>query len=215
MTQKKRDRLHRLIYNKANFIVNKHGIPGVKLQTSIAEGAKLEEPKIIICNHQSHLDLITMLTLSPKMVFLTNDWVQNNPVYGYLIRHAEFYSVSEGVETLMPKLENLIERGFSIAVFPEGTRSKDCKIGRFHQGAFYLADQLKLNVLPMYLWGAGRVLPKGKFTLRRGTIYLKVDNPLELNQIQAFGGLREQASAMRKMYKENYRKICNAQDQNV
>ena len=215
MTQKKRDRLHRLIYNKANFIVNKHGIPGVKLQTSIAEGAKLEEPKIIICNHQSHLDLITMLTLSPKMVFLTNDWVQNNPVYGYLIRHAEFYSVSEGVETLMPKLENLKERGFSIAVFPEGTRSKDCKIGRFHQGAFYLADQLKLNVLPMYLWGAGRVLPKGKFTLRRGTIYLKVDNPLELNQIQAFGGLREQASAMRKMYKENYRKICNEWDQNV
>lgn len=215
MTQKKKDHLHKLIYNKANFIVNKHGIPGVKFSPSISDDAHLEQPKVIICNHQSHLDLITMLTLSPKLVFLTNDWVQSNPVYGYLIRHAEFYSVSEGVETLMPKLRNLIERGFSIAVFPEGTRSKDCRIGRFHQGAFYLADQLNLDVLPMYLWGAGRVLPKGIFTLRRGRIYLEADKPLKLNDIKALGSLREQSSAIRKMYKEKYSHICNCQEQNV
>lgn len=215
MTVKKKDYLHRLIYNKANFIVKKHGIPGVKFYGPASVDAELAVPKVIICNHQSHLDLITMLTLSPKMVFLTNDWVQSNPVYGYLIRHSEFYSVSEGVETLMPKLQNLIERGYSIAVFPEGTRSKDLKIGRFHQGAFYLADQLQLDVLPMFLWGAGRVLRKGRYTLRRGRICLEVGNALKLSDIKAIGTLKEQASALRRMYKEKYSHICNKQEQNV
>lgn len=138
----------------------KHGIPGTTFKYQVAKDVSFDNPHIIICNHQSHLDLVCQLVFSPKMIFLTNDWVWNNPFYGFMIRHAEYYPVADGIESLLPKLRSLVERGYSIAVFPEGTRSKDCRIGRFHQGAFYLAEQLGIPILPMCLYGPGKYYPR-------------------------------------------------------
>lgn len=52
-------------------------------------------------------------------------------------------------------------------VFPEGTRSADGKIGRFHKGAFYLAGELGLDILPICLYGNGMISSK------RQPIYIK------------------------------------------
>ena len=155
------------------------------------------------------------LIFSPKMVFLTNDWVWNNPFYGFMIRHAEYYPVAEGIDSLLPKLRGLVERGYSIAVFPEGTRSKDCRIGRFHQGAFYLSQELGVDVLPMCLYGPGKVLPKKTYTLRKSPIYVQVDSPVARAELQAMGDTKAQASQMRRRYQEEYGKIRNRIEQDV
>ena len=89
MTERKRYRLHQLIQWTARFVMIHHGIPGTRFSSKVAEGVNFDKPHIIICNHQSHLDLMCQLIFSPKMIFLTNDWVWNNPTYGFLIRHAE------------------------------------------------------------------------------------------------------------------------------
>ena len=145
-----------------------HGIPGTKFLSKVAEGVDFNKPRIIICNHQSHLDLMCQLVFTPKIIFLTKAWVWNNPFYGSLIRNAEYLPVKEGIESIMPHLRSLIDRGYSIAVYPEGTRSKDCKIGRFHQGAFYIAKEFGLEILPMYLYGSGKILPKTGYHCIRG-----------------------------------------------
>ena len=153
MTERKRRRLHQLIYRVSRFVMMTHGIPGTRFTWKVADDAKLDTPHVVICNHQSHLDVMCQLAIMPKIVFLTNEWVWNNPFYGFLIRHAEYYPVAEGIETLLPKLQSLVRRGYSIAVYPEGTRSKGCTIQRFHQGAFYLADRLgisKIKVEPLW-----------------------------------------------------------------
>ncbi len=157
-----------------------------------------------------------MLMLTPKLICLTKDWVWNNPFYGYIIRNAEFYPVSEGTETLMPKLQSLVERGYSIAVYPEGTRSQNCSISRFHQGAFHLAQQLELDVLPLILYGAGKALPKkGKF-LRKWPIRIELDKRLSPAEMLALGDTpREQASQMRKYYKRRYAEMANRIEQDV
>jgi 1-acyl-sn-glycerol-3-phosphate acyltransferase len=128
MTEQKRTNLHKLIYRASRFVMLTHGIPGVKFSYGICDGVTFDRPRVIICNHQSHLDLFCQLIFTPNMVFLTNDWVWNNPSYGLLIRNAEYYPVREGLEELLPKLQSLVERGYSIAIYPEGTRSKDCRI---------------------------------------------------------------------------------------
>jgi hypothetical protein len=72
------------------------------------------------------------------------------------------------------KLKDAVERGCSIVVFPEGTRSADCSIRRFHKGAFYLAERLNLDIIPVLLHGAGHVLPKDDFMLRKGSIHIRI-----------------------------------------
>ena len=215
LTEKKRHNLHRLIYHATRFVMLRHGIPGTCFSYQVAEGVDFNKPSVIICNHQSHIDLACQLIFTPNMIFLTNQWVWNNPLYGLLIRNAEFYPVAEGIDALMPKLQSLVERGYSIAVFPEGTRSKDCSIGRFHQGAFYIAEQLGLNIVPMYLYGPGKILPKKTYHLRKGPIYIEVDEPITNAQLKAMGDTKSQASLLRRQYIEKYEQIANQIEQNV
>jgi 1-acyl-sn-glycerol-3-phosphate acyltransferase len=209
--------LHKLIYRASRFVMLTHGIPGVKFSYGIRrEGVRREgkcslfdRPRVVICNHQSHLDLFCQLIFTPNIIFLTNDWVWNNPSYGLLIRNAEYYPVMDGLEELLPKLRSLVERGYSIAVYPEGTRSKDCQIGRFHQGAFWLAEQLGVDILPMCLYGPGKILKKKTYTLQKGPVRIEVDEPVSLEELRAMGDHMAQAKEMRRRYKERYEALAN------
>ena len=215
MTEKKRYRLHQLIYYASRFVMIHHGIPGTKFRAKVIGDTDFSQPRIIICNHQSHLDLMCQLVFIPKIVFLTNDWVWNNPFYGLMIRNAEYLPVRDGLDNLMPQLRSLVQRGYSIAVYPEGTRSKDSRIGRFHQGAFYLAQKLNLEILPMCIYGPGKILPKGTYHLRKGLFYVEVGRPLAQEQMQAMGDLKKQASEMRKRYVRKYTEIADKIEQGV
>ena len=214
--EKKRMGMHKLLWNFSRFVTIWHGIPGVKFSVGNPHKENFEKPAIIICNHQSHLDLMTMLIHTPKIVCLTKDWVWNNPFYGYIIRNAEFYPVSEGTETLMPKLKSLKERGYSIAVYPEGTRSPDCSITRFHQGAFHLAQQLELDILPLVLYGAGKALPKKDRHLHKWPIRIEIDKRISPEELQSHGDTTmAQASSLRKYYRQRYAEIANKIEQDV
>ena len=115
----------------------------------------------------------------------------------------------------MPHIQSLVERGYSVALFPEGTRSKDCQIGRFHQGAFYLAQELNLEILPMYLYGPGKILPKKSHVLHKGIFMIEVGQPITPEQMREMGDLKRQASTMRKRYQLKYEEMANQIEQYV
>ncbi len=148
-------------------------MPGVECHVHNPEGETLERPGIMICNHQSHLDLLYTLILSPKIVCLTNKWVWNCPFYGWIIRYAEFLPVSDGLEQHEEELKAAIDKGYSILIFPEGTRSEDCSILRFHKGAFHLAERFNVDVIPVLIHGIGHFFPKKEFLLRKGRVDVK------------------------------------------
>jgi len=163
---------HRLLQWAADFVIRR--VPGVKFRYENLSGETFDKPAVIISNHQSHLDLMCLMMLTPKLIILTNDWVWNSPFYGRLIRYADFYPVSNGIESSLAQLSEVVNRGYSIVIFPEGTRSADSNIGRFHRGAFYLAETLNLDIIPVFLHGVGHVLPKNDFLLRKGQMTVQV-----------------------------------------
>lgn len=171
-SDKKRLRFHAMIQKLLGIAV-RH-IPRVKFHYDNSIGETFDRPAVIVANHQSHLDLLCMLQMTPKIVILTNDWVWRNPIYGAIIRYAEFYPVKDGYEALLPKLRSLVDRGYSIVVFPEGTRSEDGEIGRYHKGAFLLAQQLKVDLMPVVIHGATHVMPKRDLVLREGQLTVEV-----------------------------------------
>lgn len=130
-------------------------------------GERFEKPAVVIANHQSFIDILVLLSICPKAVMVTNGWVWRSPVFGRIVRYLGFYHAADGYERLAPALAQKVADGYSVIVFPEGTRSADGKIGRFHKGAFYLAGELGLDILPICLYGNGMISSK------RQPIYIK------------------------------------------
>lgn len=127
------------------------------------------KPAVYIANHASFLDILCTTMLHPRLVLLTNKWVWRSPVFGAVVRMAEYYPVAEGVDDSLDQLQHLVDRGYSVLVFPEGTRSYDDKIKRFHKGAFYIAEKLKLDIVPLVLHGIHYTMQKGDWLLKDGT----------------------------------------------
>ena len=135
--------------------------------------------KVVIANHSSFLDILVTTMLHPKLILLTNKWVWNSPVFGSVVRLADYYPVSEGAEDSIEMLKDRVKEGYSVVVFPEGRRSEDGKINRFHKGAFYLAEALDIPVQPLLIHGAADGIPKGTFYLNEGCLSLKFLPPIE------------------------------------
>lgn len=174
------------------------------------------KPAIIICNHQSHLDLMILLGLTKNIIFLTNDRVYNNPFYGHILHNAQYYPISMGYENLKPKIKKMTDRGFCIAIFPEGTRSKDCRIGKFYNGAFQLANDLDLDILPLVLYGAGRALPKNSVFIHKSPIELHIEKRITPEESEKLGStVREQSKWFRNFYINRLTDISNKIAQHV
>ncbi|MGE8429373.1 MAG: 1-acyl-sn-glycerol-3-phosphate acyltransferase [Sphingobacterium sp.] len=144
--------------------------PFVKKQQFNPHGEDFKKPAIIIANHNSLLDTLLIGRLLPKCVFVTNEWVYKSPVFGRVVRRAGFLMLDDDLEKSKNKLKRRIDAGYSIAIFPEGTRSATNDVQRFHKGAFYIAEQLQLDILPIYIHGAADVCPKGDFIIYDGTL---------------------------------------------
>lgn len=204
-TEKNKMLIHKTLYKAANFVIK--NIPGVKYFYNKNASENFEKPAIIISNHQSLLDLMCAMMMTPKMIILTNKWVWNNIIFGKLIRYAEFYPVHNGIEQSTSHLKELANRGYSILIYPEGTRSKDSSIQRFHRGAFYLAEELNLDIIPIFVHGAGDVLPKKGCYFKPGKIHLEVYERITPED-KSFGEtFKERAINFEKYYKERYLKI--------
>lgn len=133
-----------------------------------------ERPGVYVVNHSSFLDILLTTMLHPKIVLLTANWVWHSPVFGKIVRMAEYYPVAEGADNSIEHLRNLTDKGYGVLVFPEGTRSIDDSIKRFKKGAFYIARQLKLDIIPIVIHGAHYSMEKGDFLLKDGTITVTV-----------------------------------------
>ncbi len=131
------------------------------------------KPCMVICNHQSLIDIPLALMWTPKMIMITNERVYYSPLIGKLVQLGGFFPASRGYEEISGKLKDLIAEGYSIFVFPEGTRSDDGRVKRFHKGAFYMAEELGLEILPMVMHGTGEYIRKGEYFGRRSAITVK------------------------------------------
>jgi 1-acyl-sn-glycerol-3-phosphate acyltransferase len=139
------------------------------------------------------------MMLTPKLMILTKKGVWHNPFYGIIIRYADFFPISD-TDEMIKKIQTKLQAGYSVVIFPEGTRSEDCKIKLFQRGAFYLAEQLKLDILPVFIKGFGEVLPKKSFHLHPGTMSIDVMPRICRDKLTAEENYRELTRRLRRAY---------------
>ena len=163
-----------------------------------------DKPAVYIANHASFLDILAVTMLNPKLVLLTNKWVWRSPVFGKIVRMAEYYPVADGAEDSIEPLRSLVQQGYSIVVFPEGTRSYDDTIHRFHKGAFYIAEQLQLDVVPILMHGVHYTMQKSDWLLKNGTVRLTILPRIDAADATFGKGFSERTKLISRFFKAKF-----------
>ncbi|KAM0946845.1 putative 1-acylglycerol-3-phosphate O-acyltransferase [Dioscorea sansibarensis] len=122
-------------------------------------------PAVYISNHLSFLDIYTLLTLGRCFKFISKRSIFLFPIIGWAmyllgvipLRRMDSRSQLDCLKRCM----ELIKKGASVFFFPEGTRSKDGKLGAFKKGAFSVAAKTGAPVVPISLMGTGELMPAG------------------------------------------------------
>lgn len=181
----------------------------VKTVRTNESNEQFKKPAIIVANHQSFIDILLLLSINPKFVMVTNGWVYKSPFFGPIVRYADFYNTSNGYELLVDSLKQKVNDGYSIIVFPEGTRSEDNKLNRFHKGAFFLAQELELDIVPIILYGTGMISSKKQpFYIKKGIIAANVLPRIAFNN-ELYGiTYQEKTKTISKLFKKEFELIC-------
>lgn len=141
------------------------------------------KPYVFVMNHQSMLDIPAAFAAIPAdLRFVAKKVLKYVPVLGWYMRVTGMIFVDrsnriQAVKSLKHAADK-IRNGKSIIAYPEGTRSRDGRILPFKKGAFVLALEAGVPIIPVAIDGSGKVLPTDTFKVRPGTIRLKVGQPI-------------------------------------
>jgi 1-acyl-sn-glycerol-3-phosphate acyltransferase len=138
-------------------------------------------PALLIANHQSFLDpLLVGLPLRRPVSYLARDSLFRVPVIGAILRATYVMPIrrdAAGSESLRLSLKRL-EEGFLVGVFPEGTRTRDGRLGALKPGFVALVRRASVPVVPVAISGAFQALPRGAFFLRPRPVRVVFGRPL-------------------------------------
>lgn len=165
------------------------------------------KPAVIIANHTSFLDTLAVGMITPKIIYLVNDWVYNSPIFGRIVKLAGYYPASQGIEGSVEHLRDKIEKGYSLMVFPEGTRSNTSEINRFYKGAFYLAAHFKIDVLPVYIHGNSETLPKGDHIIYDENITVVIDKRIKADDLSFGENYSQRTKSINKYFRSEFHKL--------
>ena len=165
------------------------------------------KPAVIISNHTSFLDILAVGMITPKIIYLVNDWVYNSPFFGKIVKLAGYYPASQGIEGSVEHLRDKIEKGYSLMIFPEGTRSNTNEINRFYKGAFYLAEHFNIDILPVYIHGNSETLPKGDNIIYDENITVVIDKRIKVED-KSFGeNYSQRTKSINKYFRAEFNKL--------
>lgn len=142
---------------------------------------------IFAANHTSYIDPLAFVPNIPRRVAIPlKKEIFRIPILSYGMRLAKFVPVDRAsrkasTESLKLALRYLSE-GYSMAVYPEGTRSPDGRMLPFKGGAFVMAIQAGLPMVPVSIVGARKLLPKGEIAIRPGEVIVRFGLPVDTSQ---------------------------------
>ncbi len=191
---------HRIIQRFALHPVTIKGYIEVKVHNDYNE--QFNKPAVIISNHQSLIDILTILSLSPNIIIIAKADFARHPIIGPILHFANFYPVSDGFEYITEQLREKVANGWSIAIFPEGTRTLDGNILRFHRGAFYMAEMFDLDILPCFVENTFDLMPKGRYFAHGGQAHFHILPRIKPDDTCYGIGYRKRAKGIEHYYRE-------------
>ena len=158
-----------------------HGA-GARLQVEGLGNVDWSQPLVLVANHQSIIDVCALFRAVPTPLrFVLKQEMTRVPFVGWYARRMGMVFIERGsARSSARRLHaavDLLRGGASVCAFPEGTRSRG-RVGPFKGGAFQLAIEAGVRVVPVAIEGSGGVLPAAGFRVRPGRIVVRLGEPL-------------------------------------
>ncbi len=174
----------RLIYTLARFCIRVAGwVCGVKVVIRGKDKVLPGQTYVFLSNHQGNFDAPVLAHAIPR------DWralvkkeVMRLPVLSLVLRQVRFVPIDRGdPQKARGSIDlgvKLLGQGYSFIAFPEGTRSRDGRLGDFKKGVFIMALRARVPVVPVSLVNSSVIQPPGAYKIRPGIIEVVFHDPI-------------------------------------
>ena len=180
------------------------GLAGVRLRVDGEQNLWDQRPAVFLFNHQSQLDVAILCKLLREgFTGVAKKELATDPVFGLAFRLAGVAFVDRadhghGRQALEPAVKTL-RNGISVLIAPEGTRSVTPALGEFKKGAFHMAMQAGVPVVPIVIRNAGEMMWRDAMTIRRGCVDVVVHPAIDVSAWTT-DDLTERVAGVRQLY---------------
>jgi 1-acyl-sn-glycerol-3-phosphate acyltransferase len=159
------------------------GVPGVKLEVKMHGRLESGRPYVFMANHASMVDIWAMLVAIPASFrFIAKKQLSRIPLFGWAMSAGKFIFIDRqntaSARRTMGEAARRIRSGQSVMIFPEGTRTRDGRLGPFKKGGFHLAMDSGASIVPVAIRGSREVMPRGAALIHAGMVSVEVDEPI-------------------------------------
>lgn len=165
------------------------GIRVAGLRVTVVGRERLDPAQtyLFMANHVSNLDPPLLVPLLGRRISVIGKIeLFSIPLFGRALRLGGFVPVDrkqrDSAIQSVRQAVGVLKSGLSMLVYPEGTRSRDGKLLPFKKGAFYLAEEAGVPVLPITMVGVHEACPKGKFNIKPGPVKVIFHEPIDPKQ---------------------------------
>ncbi|WP_278313767.1 HAD-IB family hydrolase [Lolliginicoccus levis] len=186
-------------------------IGGVHVNLTGVDNVWSHRPAVFIFNHQSQADvLILSKVLRGGFTGITKKEMATSKLFGGVLRIADAVFVdradSASARDALRPVADTLRGGLSVVIAPEGTRSLTPGVGAFKKGAFHIAQQAEVPIVPVIIRNAGELMWKHGRVLRSGTVDVIVEKPIDVSgwKPEEFSDRIAEVRGMYARYLENW-----------
>ncbi|MEV6772900.1 HAD-IB family hydrolase [Nocardia sp. NPDC051030] len=159
---------------------------GVRVRVTGAENTRAPRPAVFIFNHQSQFDIVVLAeVLGTGFTGIAKKEVTKNPIFGPLMRFVEITFIdradSKAAKAALEPVVETLRGGLSVVIAPEGTRSLTPRLGPFKKGAFHIAIQAGVPIIPVVIRNAGEISWRNSAIVRKGVVDVAVLPPIDVS----------------------------------
>jgi len=185
LTGSKRDALN---FSISVFADTASALIGLNLKIDGEHHLWSHRPAVFIFNHQSNVDLVIVARLMRRDITgVGKREIRDMPIIGRVLEAAgvvliDRKNTARAIEAMTPLVDAMRVEGKSVCLSPEGTRSVTQKLAAFKKGAFHLAMQAGVPIVPIVIHNSGDVQPKGDILYHPGTVDVEVLPPVDTSK---------------------------------
>ncbi|HSM31709.1 MAG TPA: lysophospholipid acyltransferase family protein, partial [Woeseiaceae bacterium] len=182
LTGSKRDALN---FSISLFADTASALIGLNLKIDGEQHLWSHRPAVFIFNHQSNVDLVIVARLLRRDITgVGKREIRDLPIVGRVFEAAgvvliDRRNTEKAIDAMMPLVDAMRVEGKSVCLSPEGTRSITDKLAPFKKGAFHLAMQARVPIVPIVIHNSNDVQPKGDLLFHPGTVNVEVLPPID------------------------------------
>ncbi|RMI29642.1 1-acylglycerol-3-phosphate O-acyltransferase [Nocardia stercoris] len=159
---------------------------GIRIRVTGARYARDARPAVFVFNHQSQFDMVILASvLDHGVTAVAKQELTANPIFGPMLRFVGVTFIdrsdSAAARAALAPVVDTLHQGISVVVAPEGTRSRTPEVGAFKKGAFHIAMQAGVPVVPLVIRNAGEIAWRDSAIVRKGVVDVAVLPPVDVS----------------------------------